>query len=176
VTCERLLLRRYEVGDAPGLFAAARESIAEVHPYLAWCHPGYSLDDSRDWIRRVHEMWRRGEAFDFAVFDRSDGRYAGGCGLNFLRPEDGTANLGYWIRSSATGRGFATQATRALAAWGFRHLGLQRVEILMAVHNAASRRVAEKAGATFEGTLRDRLRLHGAATAAHLFSLVPRDL
>ena len=71
------------------------------------------------------------------------------------------ANLGYWVRSSAAGRGVAPAAVRLLADWAFRETDLLRLEIVAAVGNRRSQRVAEKAGAIREGVLRDRLLLHG---------------
>jgi RimJ/RimL family protein N-acetyltransferase len=75
-------------------------------------------------------------------------------------------------RTDRTGRGLATAATRLVAHQGLIELGFQRLEIVMAVDNVASRRVAERAGATFEGTLRARLCLHGQYHHAHMYSIV----
>jgi RimJ/RimL family protein N-acetyltransferase len=63
------------------------------------------------------------------------------------------AHVGYWVRTGQTGQGIATAAVRLIARFGFEDLGLQRLELLVAVENLASRRVAEKAGARFEGIL-----------------------
>jgi RimJ/RimL family protein N-acetyltransferase len=86
------------------------------------------------------------------------------------------ANLGYWVRTSAAGRGVATNATRAAARFGFEQLGLRRIEIVAAVDNIPSQRVAEKAGAVREGILRQRLLIRGKSMDAVLFSLVREDL
>ncbi len=53
--------------------------------------------------------------FDFAVL--ADDAYAGGCGVNQIRPFDRVANVGYWVRSSLTGRGIATVAARQVNDW-----------------------------------------------------------
>jgi RimJ/RimL family protein N-acetyltransferase len=74
------------------------------------------------------------------------------------------ANLGYWVRTSETGRGIASKATRLVAQFGFAELGLQRIEILAAVGNVASQRVAEKAGAVRECVARKRLLINGEKT------------
>ncbi|HKI74195.1 MAG TPA: GNAT family protein, partial [Pseudomonadales bacterium] len=66
-----------------------------------------------------------------------------------------------------------TEATVALAQFGFDYLRLLRIEIVMSVRNTASRRVAEKAGGQFEGILANRLYLHGEAHDARLYSLTP---
>ena len=82
------------------------------------------------------------------------------------------ANLGYWVRVDAANRGTATAAVGLLRQWAFQHTDLERLEIVVALGNLASQRVAAKSGATREGTLRRRLLLHGRHHDAALFSLV----
>ncbi len=69
----------------------------------------------------------------------------------------------------------ATRAVRLLARFGFEELGLGRIEIVAAVGNKASQRVAEKAGAHREGVLRRRLCLHDEYHDAVMYSLIPDD-
>lgn len=69
--------------------------------------------------------------------------------------------------------GMAVRAVQALSAHAFGALGLQRVEIVVAVGNHASEGVARRAGAQWECVARNRLQLHGAAVPASVFSLVP---
>jgi len=63
-----------------------------------------------------------------------------------------------------------------VARLGFAQLGLQRIEIIAAVDNLASQRVAEKAGAVREGLARKRLLVRGEPQDAFVFSLLPEDL
>lgn len=170
IDSDRLCLRRYEPADDADLYRAARASIAEVYPFLVWCHPGYSLAESRGWLKTIKSEWDKGLSYAFAIRDRRTDEFLGGCGLNRI-DENPMMNLGYWIKTPAAGRGIATEATRALAQFGFDYLGLIRIEIVMSVRNHASRRVAEKAGGHFEGTLLSRLFLHGEAHDARLYSL-----
>jgi ribosomal-protein-serine acetyltransferase len=93
-------------------------------------------------------------------------------GLNQLRPEHRLANLGYWVRTSATGRGVATAAVRQLARFAFRETDLIRLELVVAADNAASHRVAEKADALREGPAHDRLYIHGKAHDAVVYALL----
>jgi len=164
-------IRPYEAGDAPELFEAARESIAEVFPWLPWCHPEYRIEEAREWIAQQIDAHQHGSEFQFAIV--ADGsRFLGGCGLNQLNPIHRLANLGYWVRTSASGCGVAPAAVRALAEWGFSHTELERLEIVVAVENLRSQRVAEKAGALREGTVRSRLLLHGRFCDAVLYSII----
>jgi RimJ/RimL family protein N-acetyltransferase len=171
-----ITLRPYRSGDEALLFEAARESIAEVHPWMPWCHPDYVIEESKTWLESQIAAWDEKTSFQFGIFDRESERYLGGAGINRIDLEFRFANLGYWVRTSATGRGVATEATRQLAAWSFANTELERLEILAAVGNQASARVAEKAGARFEGVLRSRLYFAGAAHDARLYSLVRADV
>ena len=163
-------LRPYSLDDAEAVLEAARESLAELQPWMPWCHPDYSLEDSRSWLQLQVPAFEEGTAFEFAIVS-SDGRYLGGCGLNDIDKTNKRANLGYWVRTAAARRGVATSAVCALREWAFDTTDLVRLEIVVAVDNVASHRVAEKAGAIREGTLRRRLVLHGTAHDAVMFSL-----
>ncbi|MDK1024561.1 MAG: GNAT family protein [Gammaproteobacteria bacterium] len=176
ISNDQITLRRYEPDDAEFLYAAARESSTEVYPFLEWCHPDYQLEESHNWIALIYRKWLQGEGFDFAVLDNKTQTYLGGCGLNDIRLPQYTANLGYWIRSSATGHGIATESSRLLAKFAFNHLALRRLEIVIAENNCASIRVAEKIGAILEGILRNKLFLQGTSTDALLYSLIPSDV
>ena len=167
-----LLLRRYSAADAAAVHEAAAESVAEVAPYETWCHQGYSLAEAAEYASWWEQAWERGSAYYFAVTDEATGRYLGSCGLCPVESEHATAGLGFWVRTSETGRGVATIAARLVAAAGFAHLGLNRIELLIAVDNAASRRVAEKLGAAYEGTLRKRLVLPAGPTDMAMHALV----
>lgn len=100
----------------------------------------------------------------------------GSCGLSQINRRHRFANVFYWVRRGYTGQGIARRAVRLLAGFGFAQIGLVRVEILMAVENPASRRVAEGAGAHYEGRLRHRIVLGDTLHDAFLFSLLPSDL
>ena len=163
-------IRPYVAGDAPLLLEAARESWREVHPWMAWCHSEITLDETEAWINGQIPKFAEGTSFDFTITDAS-GAFLGSCGLNHIEPENRYCNLGYWVRTSRAGQGIVSSAVRLLAAWAFENTELVRLEIVAAVGNLASQRVAEKAGAVREGTLRKRLLLHGVWHDAAVFSI-----
>jgi ribosomal-protein-serine acetyltransferase len=80
------------------------------------------------------------------------------------------------VRTGQTGKSVATKAARLAARFGFEQLRLNRIEILAAVDNVGSQRVAERVGAIREGVLRRRLLIRGQAQDAVMFSLVPEDM
>ena len=166
-------MRPYRDEFASLVYEAAVESVESVGPWLPWCHAGYSERDGIEWLARCKSSWDASEEFEFALFDHAD-EYVGGAGLNQFRPIHNFANLGYWVRQSRQGQGLIVEAIRLLARFGFETLRLTRIEIV-ACENMPSRRVAEKAGATFECLARNRLILRGAPVTAAVYSLVPID-
>ncbi|MGE0703226.1 MAG: GNAT family N-acetyltransferase [Vicinamibacterales bacterium] len=167
-------LRPYSQSDTQAVFEAVHESFNELHPWMPWCRADYSVEEARSWLGLQVRGFEEGTAFQFAILAK-DGRYLGAVGLNEIDRLNRKANLGYWVRSAATGRGVATAAVRALRDWAFERTALIRLEILIAAGNVASHRVAERAGAIREGVLRRRLVLHDVAHDATMFSIT-RDL
>lgn len=172
----KVAIRPYQRGDAPLLYEAVRESIADIYPWLPWCHPGYTLEESEKWIETCLAAREAKHAFDFVVYDEAANKFLGVVAINQLHPIHQFANLGYWVRSSCTGQGVAVTAVRLCAQFGFEELRLKRLEILTAVGNIRSQRVAEKSGATREGMLRRRLNIGEVWHDAVMFSLLPEDL
>jgi ribosomal-protein-serine acetyltransferase len=172
----RITIRPYRSDDTGALFEAVRESVDQISPWLDWCHANYSRSESEAWVSSREAAWRRGEDYSFVIVDPTTHIFLGGCGLNDINKTHGFANLGYWVRSSWTRRGVATAAARLVARFGFQQRGLKRIEIVAAVDNMASQRVAEKVGAHREGVLRRRLMIHGELQDAVLYSLIPPDL
>jgi RimJ/RimL family protein N-acetyltransferase len=168
-----LLLRPYRPEDSRTLAAAARESAESVGAWLPWCHADYSDAEALEWIAHCAEGWRGGEHFGFAAFDAQTGRFLGAAGLNQRNRPHKFMNLGYWVRASCQGRGIAVRAARLVAAFGFEQVGLTRIEIVAAVENRASRRVAEKTGAVLEAVARNRLVDRGDPIDAAVYALVP---
>jgi RimJ/RimL family protein N-acetyltransferase/catechol 2,3-dioxygenase-like lactoylglutathione lyase family enzyme len=164
-------IRPYTAEDAEAVWEAVGESMAELAPWMPWCRPGYSPADSREWLEAQVKAFQAGTAFEFAIVG-PDGRYLGGCGLNQIDRVNRRANLGYWVRTGAAGRGVATAAVELLRAWAFACTDLVRLEVVVATGNGPSHRVAEKAGAIREAVLRHRLLLDGAPRDATLYAFV----
>jgi RimJ/RimL family protein N-acetyltransferase len=174
LTDGEIVVRAYRPDDITAVYEAARESIPELSRWMPWCHANYAIEETRSFILSRPEGWERDAEYGFGAF-RRDGRFLGGVGMNFINRVHQVANLGYWVRSSETGRGVAARAARLVARFGIEELKFQRLEILAATGNLPSQRVAEKAGALKEAVLRQRLRLHGEPVDAVLYSLVAED-
>lgn len=170
-----LTLRPIEVQDAPVMVAAVQESVPEIMPWMSWCTPDYDLDTACAWLATLPGAWQAGIQYAFAITAAHDGRFLGGVGLNHINPVFRLANLAYWVRTTAAGRGVATRAAWLTARFGLEHLGLQRVEIVVSVDNQPSLRVAQKTGALREGVLRSRLMVRDIIQDAVMHALIPQD-
>jgi ribosomal-protein-serine acetyltransferase len=169
-------LRRYRAEDGDALFDAARESVRELSTWMPWCSENYSPADSELFVKTREADWDKGEHYSFVIYDTANVQFLGSVGLNFINPVHKFANLGYWVRTTQTGRGVATTAARLAARFGIAELGFNRIEIVTAAGHVASQRVAKKVGANCEGVLRKRLMIHGQVHDAVMFSLVAEDL
>lgn len=171
-----LVLRAPALTDVDAFHEAACESVDDLAPWLGWMHQGYTREEARDWIVRSIDARPRLDAIEFVIREAATERFVGGIGLNRIDQVFRKANLGYWIRTSEAGKGYAAIATVAVARIGFTAMNLQRIEVVADVDNVRSRRVAEKAGARFEGILRNGLRVRDRQSDAACYSLIPADL
>jgi RimJ/RimL family protein N-acetyltransferase len=172
---ENVLLRPFQVEDSAQLYEATRESLASLKPWMNWAHDGYSQAKADRFVRVARARWEEGNLFAFAIVDAENNDILGGCSLSNKHPVYHYCNVGYWVRTSRHGGGIAGRAAKLAARYGFEHAGIIRAEIVMAVENENSRRVAEKIGARYEGILRNRMVVGKAIFDAHMYSLLPSD-
>lgn len=168
-------LRPFHFSDGPDLYAAARESLAELKPWMSWAHDGYSSREAGEFIALTRSRWEEGTLYGFAITDAQDGTLMGGVSLSHIHPVYHFCNLGYWVRTGRRGQGIAGRAARLAARFAFEKVGLVRVEVVAAVGNEASLKVAEKIGAHREGVLRNRIIVREQAHDAVMFSFIPQD-
>ena len=175
IVAGRLQLRPLLPTDADAVYAACQDP--EIQRWTRIPVP-YERHHAETFVAdNSAEGWAAGAGRSYAVTDATTGELLGTVGLVEFDALERTAEVGYWVVPGARGRGVAVQATLALARWCFGALGLGRLQWMAEVGNVASRRVAEKAGFTFEGVLRDRLRRpDGSRSDAWVASLLPGDL
>jgi RimJ/RimL family protein N-acetyltransferase len=141
-----LVLKRWERGWAEELAKAVGASLRELQPFMPWAHEGYDVEDARGYLDLSASQWADGGAFNYAVFTPL-GEIIGSVGL-MTRMGAGVLEIGYWIHSAHTGRGYATRAARSLGAVGLAMPGIERIAIKHDAANTASGAVAAKAGFT----------------------------
>ena len=168
----RIALVAVEARQVKELYEAIIESRAELSPWMEWMHLDYSMAETEQWVMHCRKAWETDSFFGFTIVERHTSQILGGCSIAMDRPAQRHGSLGYWIRTSRTKQGFASEAAALLAQFGFAQLGLIRIEIFVAAGNTASQRVAKKVGALREGLLRNRLLIRGEPRDAYVFSLI----
>jgi len=157
IRTERLVVRCWEPRDAPLLKNALDESLDHLRPWMPWAaDEPKPLEDKAELLRQFRGRFDLGEDFVFGIFDRGESEVIGGTGLH-TRVGPDAVEIGYWIRASRVGQGYASEATAALTRVAFRVCGVDRVEIRIDPANAASLRIPRRLGFREEATLRRRL-------------------
>ncbi|WP_346536351.1 GNAT family N-acetyltransferase [Micromonospora sp. DPT] len=167
-----LRLRPMEERDLDAIVESCRDP--DTVRWTTVPHP-YRREHAEGFLRDFADAaWARGTGAYYAVADADD-RYVASVDLR-IGTDPLVGNVGFMTAPHARGRGYMPAAVGALAAWGFTTLGLARIEWLALVGNTASRRVAEKAGFSFEGTARARLTARDGRGDAWVAALVTEDL
>lgn len=145
---ERLVLRRMTADDLGWL--AELRSDADVMRYIGSAG-AVPLEQTRERLDRYLACWATHGLGMFSVREDVDGSPVGWAGL---QPLEGTEEIevGYAFGPPAWGRGFATEAARAVVRWGFEERSLARIVAVAYPENDASRRVMDKLGMRYEGT------------------------
>ena len=135
-----------------------------------------SVEDSESFLRLALEGYEREDFGGWGIVLKDSGAFVGTCGLDAgYVPEHARAELGYVLSREYWGRGLMPEAVRAVIRFGFGRMGLNRVQARCIAENAASARVMEKAGMTYEGTLRESEFIKGAYRDMKLYSILRRE-
>jgi RimJ/RimL family protein N-acetyltransferase len=177
---ERLLLRPWRAEDADSVYRICQDP--EIQRWTSVPSP-YELSDAETFVRRiVPDGLAYGTDAVFGIFERETGIIAGAIDLHGITAEDvggmsrvRQAELGYWANPETRGQGYLTEATREVIRWGFDELGLKRIRWQAFDGNAASRRVAEKAGFTMVGLQRGSHLHRGTLCDMWLADMLPTD-
>jgi RimJ/RimL family protein N-acetyltransferase len=149
-------LRRCRLGDLDALMSAIEMSQPELARWLPWADPMPTAEAEQDFLQDRLTGFEADEDWGYFLIEPGTRELVGGAGLH--PKERGVVEIGYWVRSDRTRRGYATAAARALTAAAFEYLPeVERVIIRMDQANAASAAVPPKLGYRLDGeeTLRE---------------------
>jgi RimJ/RimL family protein N-acetyltransferase len=157
IETERLVIRCYEPRDAPLTKYAVDSSIEHLLPWMPWAdHEPQTLEEKTALLKSFRSAFDAGENFTYGIFSADETVQLGGTGLH-PRVEPGGLEIGYFVRTSATRQGIATESSAALTRVGFEVCGADRIEIRVEPENEASFGIPRKLGFVEEATLRRRL-------------------
>jgi RimJ/RimL family protein N-acetyltransferase len=173
---ERVIVRPYREEDAPAMYEAVAELREHIRPWLPFADEHQSVDESRAWINGSRAHWILRQDINCGIFEAATDRFLGGIGLHVHSWEIPSFEIGYWLRKSAEGHGYMSEAARLLTDFVLNDLKANRVEIQCDERNTHSASVAKRLGYIQEGRLRNEAQApDGAVRNTLIFSRVPGD-
>jgi RimJ/RimL family protein N-acetyltransferase len=176
IESERLILRPPRPGDGALVNTAIHESLAELRPWMPWAMADNRIEDSEIFARRAAADYLTRQALPLLIFRKDDGKYIGGAGMHSIDWDIPHFELGYWVRTSEVGKGYAVEAVNAEVKLAFEVLGAERCEIRCDGDNERSAAVALRAGFTQEARLRrNRHNTSGQLVDTLIFGMIRAD-
>lgn len=138
---------------------AIEASLGDLQPWLPWVD-GYDRGVAQRFVRESVAAWADRRAFDFTLraIDEPN-RHIGNVSIWHTSVQNEIGEVGYWIRSDETGKGYGAEATTRAVQIGFEELHMHKIQLRIAVGNTRSDRIAERLGFTKEGILRDEVKV-----------------
>jgi len=154
----RLILRAPKLGDGKMINEAIVESHAELKPWLTWADPLPTPELSEEMNRLSVSHYIQRKIMRMNVFQKSDGRFVGVTSLHHIDWSVPAFEIGYWLRTSLAGKGYAKESVQGITDFAFSTLRAERMEIRCDPRNDRSAAVARRAGYTLEGRFRHDMR------------------
>ena len=173
ITTDRLVLRRFEYSDDASML---RNWIADEKIQTMYSEPVYSTkEEVKELLDKYIGSYERPDYYRWAVIEKESGECIGQIAYFLVDSKNHFAEIEYCIGAEFQCRGYATEATKAVIAFGFDRINLHKVQICTKTINKPSRRVIEKCGFTYEGTLRDYFFMNGEYVGRHYFSILREE-
>lgn len=173
---EHVLLRPYQDRDAQAFFDAVLESRDRLRPWDDWPDKCQTLADARVWLREYMADWLLRTLLEMGIWDRETENFLGGIMLRPHNWEIPFFEIGYWLRTSAEGKGYMTEVMQLLTSYAFNELGAKRIMLRIDERNKRSIAVAERLLFRREGILRNQEKAaDGSLRNMAIFALIPDD-
>ncbi len=172
---DAVYLRFLRRTDARSCFDAICESRTELEPYTFLSQVTQCLEDEQRFIEENKQARKLGRAYLFGIFDSQTKAYIGGVGYLQTSRISRVWEIGYWIRTSRAGCGYATRAIALSLPFVFEKVAAHKVCLRHTSDNDASRRIADKFGFVFEGTQRQEKPRNGGWVDLRCYSMLETE-
>ncbi|HLW01383.1 MAG TPA: GNAT family protein [Ktedonobacterales bacterium] len=172
----RVVLRPYRLEDAEALHTAIQESRAAFERWLPGLVENHqTAEQSQTFIQRAQALWAQREKFHGSLWESSSGRFLGDLSVTTIDWSIPACTLGYWLRLSASGQGYVSEAVERLSTYLLTEQHMQRVAVWCESGNQASIAVAKRLGFVYEGTLRNAHQVGDRLCDFQVYSRIPSD-
>lgn len=173
IETERLVLRRFRYTDDDAML---KYWVADEKIQSLYSEPVYSTkDEVKGLLDKYIGSYEREDYYRWAITEKGSDECIGQIAFFLVDNKNHFAEIEYCVGSSFQCKGYATEATRALIAYGFEKMNLHKVQICTKTINVPSKRVIEKCGFTYEGTLRDYFCMDGVYVGRLYFSILREE-
>ncbi len=142
-------------GDGRAVYDAIKASLPELKPWMPFAHKDQSIEDVEANIREAHLNFLKREDLRLLVVLKETGEFIASSGLHRIDWSIPKFEIGYWIDTRYSGKGYMTEAVKGIMDFAFTELKARRIEIRMDTDNQKSRAIPERLGLTLEGILRN---------------------
>ena len=168
IATERVVLRKMTLDDVSDVYSYASDP--EVCKYLEWFHN--SIEVSKSFVRWNLDCYSSGKPGAWAIEHNADHRMIGTFGYSKWEPRHSSASVGYVLNRSYWNLGLMTEILREMVGFGFKSMGLNRIEATCDTLNTGSWRVMEKTGMVLEGVKRQDVFIKGHFRDSRLYSIL----
>ena len=170
IETERMILRRFEHSDNKSM---RKNWIADEKIQSLYSEPVYTTEEEvRKLLDKYISSYQNEEYYRWAIIDKESDECIGQIAYFLVDSKNHFAEIEYCIGADYQCRGLATEATKAVIEYGFEKINLHKVQICTKTINVPSKRVIEKCGFTYEGTLRDYFYMDGQYVGRLYFSIL----
>ena len=173
INTERLFLRKFESSDVESVF---KNWASDPEVQLNYGEPVYSTTgEVKDLLEKYISGYERANYYRWAVIEKQSGECIGQIAFFLVDTRNEFAEIEYCIGRAYQGKGYATEACKAVIRFGFETIGLHKVQICCRPKNIKSKSVIEKCGLKYEGTLRDYFKMPDGSFESRMYFSILRD-
>lgn len=173
IETERLTLRKFKISDDEAML---KYWIADEKIQSLYSEPVYTTKAEVDeLLEKYINSYQKNDYYRWAIIEKNSGECIGQIAYFLVDSKNNFAEIEYCIGSDFQCKGYATEATKAVIKYGFNKINLHKVQICTKTINKPSKRVIEKCGFTYEGTLRDYFYMDGEYVGRLYFSMLKSE-
>lgn len=169
---ERLLLRKVTLEDIEDMHLYGSDE--EVSKYVTW-NTHETISDTKDFLESVLNKYENKQVSPWGIENKENGKFIGTIDFVWWQPNHKIAEIGYVISKDYWGKGLTTEVAKEIIKFGFEEMDLVRIQARCDIENIGSARVMEKAGMSFEGTIRKGMFLKGKHRDLKMYSILKNE-